>query len=428
MKEDFLHYVWKYKLFSMIDLQTTDNQSLNIVHSGGHNMNSGPDFLNATILIGDLKWAGNVEIHIKSSDWYVHNHEVDTKYDTVILHVVWEYDTDVYGKNNTPIPTLVLKNLVNVKLLSNYQNLVSKKLRWIPCEHGIATVDKFVLNNWLERLYFERLEQKSLKIKEMLIATNNDFEAVLFQLLSKNFGLKINGDAFLKLADSFDFSVLKKERFKPLNTNALLFGQAGFLEETIEDAYHKNLQTAYRYLQVKHQLKPMQKGQFQFFRMRPTNFPSIRIAQLASLYQRHQNLFTELMAFATKAQYCEFFQVKLPDFWLTHYTFQKESSKRIKKITKSFVDLLLINTIIPLKFTYLQSKGVVEETSFLKLIQQLEPEKNAIIAKFINLNIKAANAFETQALLELKNNYCTPKRCLDCAIGNALLRKKGDSV
>ncbi len=424
MKEDFLHYIWKYKLFPVFNLQTSKEKRLKILNSGVHNLNSGPDFLNARIAIDDLVWAGNVEIHVKSSDWYLHNHEIDSNYDSVILHVVWEYDTEVFDNNNQPIPTLELNGLIAAGLLQKYQNLISKELRWIPCEKLIAITDSFVLDNWLERLYFERLEQKSLLIDELLATTNTDYEAVLFQLLAKNFGLQTNGDAFLKLAQSFQFSILRKERFDLLSLQALLFGQAGFLAEEIEDPYYKKLQESYVYLQSKHQLKPMHNKQFQFFRMRPTNFPTLRIAQLGAVYHAHQQLFSELMHFTKREDYYQFFSMALPDFWNTHYTFQKTSPKRIKKITKSFVDLLLINTIIPLKFNYLKRRGKVDSAVFLDLIQQLSPEKNAIISKFTALKIPSKSAFDTQALLELKNNYCVKKRCLHCAIGNDLLREK----
>ncbi|MDG2194148.1 MAG: DUF2851 family protein [Polaribacter sp.] len=423
MREDFLHYVWSYKLFSMLDLQTFNNNRLKVLKSGAHNLNSGPDFLNATIVIDNLIWVGAVEIHVKSSDWYLHNHEIDDNYDMVILHVVWEHDTEIFDPNNQPIPTLELKGLIAEELLHRYQNLISKELRWIPCEKLIATTDPFVLSNWLERLYFERLEHKSSLIDELLIATKNDYEAVLFQLLAKNFGLKNNGEAFLRLAQSFRFSILRKERFDVLNLQALLFGQAGFLLDKIEDPYYKRLQETYAYLQVKYRLKPMRNNRFEFFRMRPTNFPTLRIAQLGAMYHTHQQLFSELMSFVTKEEYYQFFTMRLPDFWNTHYTFQKTSPKRIKKITKSFVDLLLINTIIPLKFNYLKSRGEVDTTVFLDLIQQLRPEKNTIISKFTTLSIPSKSAFDTQALLELKNKYCDRKKCLHCAIGNSLLRK-----
>ncbi len=423
MKEDFLHFLWQYKLFDVNRLKSEQNETILIVKSGFHNKNSGPDFLNAQLKIDDQTWVGNVEIHINSSDWYAHKHEEDENYDAVILHVVWEHDVEVFMKDNQPITTLELKNLVDKNILNNYQNLVTKQQRWIPCEGQITTVDSFLVSNWLERLYLERLENKSVLIKNLLKKSNNDYEAVLFQLLAKNFGLKVNGEAFLQLTQSFDFSLVRKIRFNELQLSALLFGQAGFLENVIEDEYFLQLKKEYNYLQHKYNLLSITNRQFQFFRMRPNNFPTIRIAQLVALFYKHQNLFSKLMELKSLNDFYSLFSVEVNDFWKTHYTFETESKKSTKKLTKSFLDLLLINTIIPLKFVYKQGKGEENEEGFLKLIQQIKPEKNSIVSKFLDLKLNAKNAFESQALLELKNNYCAKKRCLQCAIGNCLLRK-----
>ena len=215
MNEDFLYYVWQYKLFSRIDLFTTNNKEIHIKKAGSHNKNEGPDFFNAQLELEHQLWAGNVEMHVKSSDWYLHKHEEDENYDAVILHVVWEHDTDVFMKNNEPLPTFEIKNFVDKSILKNYTVLLHQKQNWIPCENQIEKVDSFLIGNWLERLYFERLEQKSIFIKEFLVQSNDDFEAVLFQLLAKNFGLKINGEAFLQLASSIDFSAVRKVRNFP---------------------------------------------------------------------------------------------------------------------------------------------------------------------------------------------------------------------
>ena len=422
MNEDFLHYVWKHQLFSKIKLQTSELNKIEIISAGLHNTNSGPDFLNAKLKIDAVLWAGHVEIHVKSSDWYVHQHENDANYDAVILHVVWENDVEVLGKNNSPLPTLELQHLVDKNLLNQYQNLFSKQQRWIPCENSIKTIDSFVLDNWKERLFFERLEEKSILINQLLNNSNNDYEAVLFKLLAKNFGLKTNGEAFLNFANSIDFSMVRKLQNDAFKLEALFFGQAGFLEEASEEKYVVELKTEYDYLKHKFNLIAIHNRQFQFFRMRPTNFPTIRIAQLASLYHKHQNLFSKLMETSDLKIIYQLFSVEVNAFWKTHYTFKSVSKKSAKKLTKSFVDLLLINTIVPLKFNYLKSRGEVNEDDFLKLIQQIKPENNAIIHKFSSLKIKAKNAFETQTLLQLKNNYCAKKRCLQCAIGNQLLR------
>ena len=422
MNEDFLQYVWKHKMFSKVDFKTTENENLTILKSGFHNKNAGPDFLNAQLKIEDQTWVGNVEIHLKSSDWYLHNHEIDANYDAVILHVVWENDAVVFMKNNKPIPTLVLKDLVNERVLENYRNLLFTPIKWIPCQNSIATTDKFTFANWKERLFFERLERKSGEITILLAQEKNNYEAVLFQLLAKNFGLKVNGNSFLRLAQSINFPILQKTSFDAHQFAALLFGQAGFLEDEIQDAYHHQLKTTYKYLSHKYTLHSIPNKQFSFFRMRPSNFPTVRIAQLVSLFCKHKNLFSKLIALQDLKDFYALFSVEIPLFWKTHYNFESKSKSSSKKLTKSFVDLLIINTIIPLKFLYQKSSQGVDEEFFLEILKKMKPEKNSIISKFSDFGVAAKNALDTQALLELKNNYCAPKRCLECAIGSSILK------
>jgi len=410
-------------MFSKVDFKTTGNEHLSIIKSGLHNKNAGPDFLNAQLKIDGQTWIGNVEIHLKASDWYLHNHEKDLNYDAVILHVVWENDVAIYMKNNKPIPTLVLKNFIDETVLNKYKNLFLAPTTWLPCKNAISTVDKFIFNNWKERLFFDRLERKSEEINTLLQEKNNNFEAVLFQLLIKNFGLKVNGNSFLRLAQSVDYSVIKKLSFHANQLAALLFGQAGFLEEETEDDYQKELRKEYDYLKHKFKLNHIPKNEFSFFRMRPNNFPTIRIAQLVALFHKHQNLFSKLIALDNLEEFYELFTVVVNPFWQTHYNFDSISKKSPKKITTSFVDLLIINTIIPLQFLYQKSRGEVDEEFFLVLLKKMKPEKNSIISKFSEIGVSSKNAFDTQALLELKNNYCSPKRCLECAIGNTILKR-----
>lgn len=422
MKEDLLHYLWKHKLFYSDVIKTSKREEIHVIFVGTHNHNAGPDFFNAQVKIGGQLWAGNVEIHIKSSDWYVHNHENDSNYDNVILHVVWEHDVEVHNSENSAIPTLELKEFVSKELLQNYQKLFSKSQKWINCENDISFVDSFVISNWLERLYFERLERKSILITELLEKTNFDWEAVLFQLLARNFGLKVNADSFFEMATSIDFSIVRKEWNSQKNLESLFFGQLGMFYKSIDNHYFIELEKEYNYQQKKYKLDKALRNSVQYFRLRPMNFPTIRISQLAGLYNIHQNLFSKLMAAKSTSEIYNLFEITTSEFWETHYTFEKESSKRIKKLTKSFIDLLLINTIIPLKFVYLKHIGKLDESVILDLIQQLKSEKNNIIDKFNILKIKSNNAFESQALLQLKNEYCTKQKCLKCAIGNSLLK------
>jgi len=421
IQEDFLHYLWNLKLFDTLNLVSINNESIQIINTGIPNTNSGPDFFNAQIKIDNQVWAGNVEIHIKSSDWYVHNHENDLAYDNVILHVVWEDDMQIFRKDNSVIPTLVLKEYIDMKVLKSYQKLFAKKQVWINCEKDINQIDNFVFDNWLERLYLERLQSKSELILDLLQQSNNDWEAVLFKLLAKNFGLKVNGDSFLQLANSFDFSIFRKNQAKVENLEVLLFGQAALLNADFEDIYFQNLKKEYAFLQVKYQLKPIHQSELKFFRLRPNNFPTIRLSQLANLYATHQNLFSKLLSITKIEDYYDLLQVTTSAYWETHYSFKSTSNKRAKKLTKSFIDLLLINTIIPLRFVYQKYIGKLDEELILQLIQQINPEKNGIITKFNSLNIKTKNALQTQALLQLKNEYCNKNKCLQCAVGTELL-------
>lgn len=423
MQEDFLHYLWKYKKFDFTNAQTSDGQSVVLVDTGIHNHNSGPDFFNAKIQIGDQLWAGNVEIHLRASDWYFHRHETDSNYDNVILHVVWEDDIEVYRKNNSIIPSLALSSLVDRNLLDKYQKLLTSREKWINCENNFDSVEDFKLRHWLERVYFERLENKAKLIGEMLKASENNWEAVLFSLLAKNFGLNVNGDAFLSMAQSFDFSVLQKNALESLKLEALFFGQAGLLEEEISEAYFIDLKQQYRFLSHKYKLNNEQVIRPKFFRLRPDNFPYIRLSQLASLYHIHKNLFSEIIRTKELEEIYQVFDVGTSEFWNTHYSFKKSHEKRTKKISRSFVDLVVINTVVPLKFSYAKETGREPEEEILNILERIKPESNRIIEGFNKLRPgSATNALESQALLQLKNNYCDLNKCLNCEIGAGLLQ------
>ncbi len=423
IKEEFLYFLWKYKLFNITKLATVFKESVVVKEIGTHNIDSGPDFLNSQIIIGEQLWGGNVEIHVKSSDWYVHNHEKDVAYDAVILHVVWEYDMPVYREDGSEMSTLELQNFINPQLLQNYESLLKEHKKWILCEETIGLVDAFLVKNWMSRLYVERLEEKSLLIYELLEKSQNNWEMVLFQLLAKSFGMKVNGEAFLNLSRSFDFSLVRKLAETENGLEVLFLGQAGFLDEVLEgEDYSKELQQEYRYLQRKYKLTPLFVKQFQFFRLRPANFPTIRISQLASLYKNETSLFSKIIASDSTESCYELFQVSASEYWRTHYVFGKRSVKRVKKVSKSFVHLLLINTIMPLKYAYWKSQGVSDFSKLEDFLRELPSEKNGILASFESLGVKAQDAFESQALLQLKNEYCSEKKCLQCAIGMELIK------
>ena len=423
MQEDFLHYIWKHKKFRFNNLETTTGESIVVTSVGQHNFNSGPDFFNAKIKVGDQLWAGNLEIHIKSSDWFLHSHEQDKAYDNVILHVVWEDDTEVFRKDNTPIPTLQLKDVVDVTMLNNYEKLFAKQNKWINCENDFPSTDDFVLTNWLERLYLERLERKSETINTLLVASKNDWESVFFKMLTKNFGLKVNGESFFSLGQSIDFSIIRKTQSNPHVLEAFLFGQAGLLKQDIENAYYLDLKNEYKFLKQKFGLQNNQVLPLQFFRLRPPNFPTIRLSQLANLYNKHQNLFSKVIELNEVEDFYELFKVSTSDFWETHYTFQKTSKTSIKKLSKSFVDLLLINTILPIKFCYAKQKGVEIDSEIIKIATAITSEKNNIISAFNNLKKVSKSSLDSQALIQLKTEYCDKNNCLKCAVGNQFLNR-----
>ena len=422
MKEDFLHHVWQFKKFDIANLKTTKGESIQILNSGQYLQLAGPDFFNAQIIIGNQKWAGNVEIHLKSSDWYVHNHEKDSNYDSVILHVVWEHDVPIFRKDNSEIPTLELKEYVALSDLHKYQSLVSQK-SWIYCENELQNVDQFVFKNWQERLFFERLERKANLIFELLETSNHDWEAVLFCLLVKNFGLNTNGEMFYKIAKSIPFSVIRKESFSLESLESLLLGQANLLSHDFQDSYARELQKSYHYLVQKHRLHEKVIDSVEFFKHRPDNFPTIRLAQLANLYFHRKNLFSLVMNCSSINELYQVFNVGVSEYWETHYNFDRESSKKMKKLSKSFVDLLVVNTIIPLQFAYARSRQKEITQDLIDLANSIPSEKNVIIDKFKTFGIASENVYESQALLQLKKEYCDLKKCLDCAVGHFILKK-----
>jgi hypothetical protein len=421
MREDFLHYLWKFIKFDVSNIETIDKEYINILSVGQYNFNSGPDFFNAQLKIDNQLWAGNVEVHIKSSDWFLHNHELDRAYDNVILHVVWEHDTDIFRKNNSKIPTLELKRYVSQSALNNYEKLFSQSDKWINCEHDFSSVNSFQMSNWLERLYLERLERKSEEINALLITSKNDWESVLFKMIAKNFGLKVNGDAFLSLANSVDYSIIRKTQTNQITLEALLLGQAGLLEQDIEQTYYLRLKKEYGFLKQKFSISNKNVAPIQFFRLRPSNFPTIRLSQLATLYHQNSNLFSNVIHKNTLEDFYDLFSVATSLFWESHYTFGKSSKKSINGLTRPFIDLLLINTIIPLKFSYAKFRGQNIDDSILHLMESIASENNSIINKFNSLKLVSTSALQSQGLLQLKNEYCNKNKCLQCAIGSSLL-------
>jgi len=422
MQEDFLHYIWQYQKFTAVNLKTVSGNLLQVLNVGAHNHNAGPDFFNAQLLINNQKWAGNVEIHLKSSDWYAHHHQIDKAYDNIILHVVWEDDIAVFDSNNNAVETLVLKDRVDVTLLKNYKKLLQQK-NWISCENEIHIIDDFTWSFWKEKLIINRLQRKTAALDALLLKTNNNWEELLFILLAKNFGLKINQNQFLQVAQKLSFLVFKKEIASALSLESLLFGQANLLDDDKEDGYYQHLQKEYIYLKQKHKLQD-NLIKMEFFGLRPASFPTIRLSQFAMLYHQNKSLFAKVIQIKSVAEAQKIFSVTAAEYWNTHYTFGKSSAKHKKKISNSFIALLLINVVIPLQYQYAKSIGKNNIEEVLKLYEAIGSEKNRIIEKFKKLKVSVNNALDSQSLIELKNEYCAKRKCLQCQIGHQLLYQK----
>lgn len=423
MREDFLHYVWESKQFDFSDLKTVCNKKIILIDTGTYTQSSGADFFNAQLIIDGLHWAGNVEIHVKSSDWYLHNHHTDSAYDNVILHVVWDYDVDVYRKNNTEIPVLQLKDYVRKNLNNNYMDLAKTK-SWIFCENQISNVSEEIISVWKDKLIDQRLTQKTAVVKELLQHNQNDWEATLFGVIAKNFGLNTNGEVFLEIAKSIPFSVIRKESYEVENLEALFFGRAGLLADDFEETYPKELQKRWKYLQVKYGFEHIFVGKPEFFKHRPDNFPTLRLAQLAALYHKNQYFFDGVIQANTLQDIYRIFTVRPSEYWQTHYVFEKESPQKNKSLSKGFIDLIVINAVVPFRFAYSQYLNKPSGTILKNLLSEVKPEQNNIIDKFKNRGVISKNAFDTQAFLQLKKHYCDYKRCLDCSIGKTLLNTK----
>lgn len=422
LKEDFLHFVWRFKRFNLDNLQTTTGQAIQIIHFGAYNENAGPDFFNAKIKIEETLWVGNVEMHLVASDWMKHQHQTDAAYNNVILHVVLEEDARVQQENGLYVPCLTLNDRIPPKLKNNYLKLLHNE-QWIPCQSQFPLVSNFTKTMWLDRLLIERLEEKTAPIAEVLKLNKGNWETTFYQYLARNFGTKVNADAFEMLARATPLLTLAKHKDNLFQLEALLFGQASLLEADFEETYPNRLKKEYTFLQKKYGLIPIPRIAWRFLRMRPANFPTIRIAQFARLIHQSNRLFSQILENKTLVEVTTLFEVQLIDYWRTHYVFDKISKKRQKTIGKTTIQLLIINTIVPFLFLYGRQRQVPHfETRAMDFLEQLKPEKNSIIDNWKKLGEKPKSAYQTQALLQLKKHYCQPKHCLKCGIGNAILK------
>ena len=423
-KEDFLHYIWKFKLFNASNLFTQDGKEIEVINFGQHNTDAGPDFFNGKVKIDHTIWAGNIELHINSSDWIKHNHQNDKAYDNVILHVVYNNDKQILDKDGNTIPTLELKGLIDQNLIKNHNTLVGQSGSEIPCGEQIKTVDEFTIQTWINRLAIERLERKSEEIRTTLHQNKNNWEETFYQYLFKYFGLKVNALPFELLAKNTPLKTIEKHH-NLASIEALLFGQAGYLDANVEDEYFQNLKKEYQFLKSKFNLKPLEICVWKFLRLRPSNFPTLRIAQISNLLHKETRLFSKIIESKSIKEIQEIFKVEASTYWNTHYQFGKlVEADKTKKIGISTINSIIINVIVPFTFVYgkeNKKEELVEQA--LKLLESIKAENNSIIKKWNNLGVKTSNAMQTQSLLELKNNYCSQKKCLNCSIGNKILQQ-----
>jgi len=422
VSEELLYYVWNLKRFDLSNLQTSRGREIQIISGGYRNQDSGPDFLHAKIRIGKELWAGHVEMHVRSSDWLRHNHQSDKAFENVILHVVYDHDKSIDLPNGEELACLELKDRIGRDVLVGYEQLMQSST-WIPCENNIRPISAPARQAWYERILVERLIAKTSRIDAVLEATENDWEEAFYRALFRNFGFRVNADAFEALSISLPRIILMKHKDKLKQIEAILFGQAGLLGERFADDYPEALRKEYEFLQKKYKLTPISSQQFRFMRMRPANFPTIRLAQFAVLTYRTDHLFSKMLAAQSIKEIINMFQTEVSGYWNTHYTFDHISEKKSKKLGKSSIELLIINTIVPFIFHYgrLHHYEDFQERA-LRFLADLRAESNQVIKKYSELDFAATSAFDSQALLQLKSEYCDKKKCIECAIGISILK------
>ncbi len=419
--EQLLHYVWKHKLFPLKPLLTAEGESIEIIDPGQANYNAGPDFFNAKIKIGGVVWVGNIEIHQQSSEWERHGHHLDSNYDSVILHVASEIDASVRRSDGETIPQLELH--CPGYLSDNYRQLIEAD-RYPACYRLIPALPKLLLHSWLSRLQTERFEQKTDKIMQLLGRHRKDWEHVFFIILARNFGFGTNSDAFELWAETIPLQAVNKHRDSLFQIEAFFFGQAGLLQEVPADEYTDRLMKEYTYLSHKFGLKPSANSRWKLLRMRPDNFPHVRIAQLASFYYRSQGLLSALMEAQSLKSLRDMLRCGTSEYWLTHYVFGETSTPHPKTLSNQTIDLLVINTVIPFLYAYGKYKTdniLIQRAN--GLLEEMRPENNFIVRIWKECGLEAAHAGDSQALIQLKKNYCDIKKCLYCRIGYEYLKK-----
>ena len=419
--EQLLHYVWKHKIFPLKELKTTTGQQVEVIDTGLANTDAGPVFFNAKLKLDGVLWIGNIEIHERSSDWFKHGHHADTGYNSVILHIASEIDTEISRSNGERIPQIQL--ICPEAVRTNYKELLETD-SYPPCYRIIPSLPPFTAHSWMTALQMERFEQKATLLNERLKRCQGNWEDAFFITLARNFGFGLNGDAFETWAHQLPFRAVDKHRNDLFQIEAIFFGQAGILEDSDGDGYYLRLKKEYTYLQHKFGLIPMDASLWRFLRLRPANFPHIRIAQLACLYHRAYGLLSRIMETETLQGVRDILKGGTSEYWLTHYTFGGSSPSRPKTLSNTSLDLLIINTVVTFLYAYGLHKGnrvlCARAGSFL---EELKAENNYITRMWEQCGMKASNAADSQALIQLKKEYCDKKKCLYCRIGYEYLKR-----
>lgn len=420
--EQLLHYVWKHKIFPLKELKTTTGQQVEVIDTGLANTDAGPDFFNAKLKLDGVLWIGNIEIHERSSDWFKHGHHADAGYNSVILHIASEIDMEISRSNGERIPQIQL--ICPEAVRTNYKELL-ETASYPPCYRIIPSLSPFTAHSWMSALQMERFEQKATLLNERLKRCQGNWEDAFFITLARNFGFGLNGDAFETWAHRLPFRAVDKHRNDLFQIEAIFFGQAGILEDSDGDGYYLRLKKEYTYLQHKFGLIPMDASLWRFLRLRPANFPHIRIAQLACLYHRAYGLLSRIMETETLQGVRDILKGGTSEYWLTHYTFGGSSPSRPKTLSNTSLDLLIINTVVTFLYAYGLHKGnrvlCARAGSFL---EELKAENNYITRMWEQCGMKASNAADSQALIQLKKEYCDKKKCLYCRIGYEYLKRK----
>jgi len=423
MQEGFLHYIWSLQYFARNDLQTTDGETIEVFHPGTLNTNAGPDFANARVRIGGMQWIGHVEIHLHASGWKAHGHSEDAAYDTVILHVVWKDDKPVTRKDGTRLPTVELGGRVDERLIRSYRQLIGSAYS-IPCQQRLPDVEPVVKASMMGRALALRLERKAEEVMALLKLNDGDWEETTYQLLAGAFGFKINREPFIQLARALPLRLLRKHD-QEIQREALLFGQAGFLESPRGDGYYLGLRKEYQLLNHKYQLEErrLSMAQWRFLRLRPPNFPTLRIAQFGAVMGAQRSVFSVLTEARTENDLFHFFAAQPSPYWTSHYRFSVPSIKPAHELGRGSVEIMIVNTVAPLLAAYSQRTGQPEYMErAIGILEKLPAEENSIIHRWTDLGMPPQNAGEAQGQIELFNTFCQGKRCLECGIGAALLR------